>query len=154
GCGGVSAIAGTRTGSAHHPEKACPGPDPGWKPVFGKPDEQTLFIVIIFDVDLVEPGLLEYMRAEFTLLLCVPHAGDVPRVLDLDDRHQRAAGFELNDLAGQIRHRSLPNLCRVLLASLAVPRKGITAISPRAAAKTGSNPRFRRCAGRRSCRDR
>jgi hypothetical protein len=20
----------------HDPEKACPGPDPGWKPVFGK----------------------------------------------------------------------------------------------------------------------
>src|SRR4051812_21554378 len=55
----------------------------------------SIIVFVILKLDLVEPCLLEHMGAILAEVLRIPHAGDALGVLDLDDRHQRAAGFEL-----------------------------------------------------------
>jgi hypothetical protein len=67
-----------------------------------KDDPQcSIVVLVILELDLVEPCLLEYMGAILAEILRIPHAGDALGVLDLDDGHQRAAGFELYGFAGQ-----------------------------------------------------
>src|SRR6266700_609460 len=62
---------------------------------------RSIIVVVILELDLVEPCLLEHMGAVLAEVLRIPHAGDALGVLDLDDGHQRAAGFELYGFAGQ-----------------------------------------------------
>src|SRR5882672_6251343 len=65
-------------------------------------DDRRRSIVVVFviiELDLVEPCLLEHVGAVLAEILRIPHAGDALGILDLDDGHQRAAGFELNSFA-------------------------------------------------------
>jgi hypothetical protein len=63
--------------------------------------QRSIIVVVIIELDLIEPGLLEHVGAILAEILRIPHAGNALGVLDLDDGHQWAAGFELNGFARQ-----------------------------------------------------